>query len=78
MQATQGSLVMVGLNTDSPQYFWNGVKLNHVLRLNAEVEADEHRIKLIVNDPLGEQKDLYTELLANGVTIKYAKVGNHE
>jgi hypothetical protein len=73
MQAVQGNLVMIGLNTDTPQYFWNGVKLNHVVRLNAEVEADEHRIKLIVSDPLGEQSALYTELLAQGVNVKQTR-----
>ena len=70
MQSVQVSLVMVGLNTDNPQYFWNGHKLNYVVRMNAEIETDERRIKLIVNDPANDQSSIYAEMIANGVNVK--------
>jgi hypothetical protein len=70
MQVTQGSLVIIGLNTSTPQVFWNGVLLANVVGIYSNVDTDDcledNKIKLRVTDTL----EVYTELLAAGIIVK--------
>lgn len=70
MQATQGSLVLIGLNTPTPQVFWNGVLVQGVQRIRTEWEADESRVKLIVD---GDDDATYLAMADAGIIVK--KVG---
>ena len=70
MIAAQGSLTMIGLNTSSPQVFWNGKKVPSIVAIKTEWEDDEARVKLKVN---GTEDALYMELVAAGITVKREK-----
>ena len=66
-QVTQGSLTMVGLNTPTPQVFWNGKTVTGIVGIKVDWEDDEQRVKLKVN---GTDDALYAEMLAGGINIK--------
>lgn len=65
MQAAQGSLVLIGLNTSTPQVFWNGVQVQGVIGINVSNNADTQRVLLTISeDPM------IAELKAAGVIVK--------
>jgi hypothetical protein len=70
IHATQGSLTMVGLNTSSPQVFWNGKAVPGIVAIKTEWEDDEARVKLKVD---GADDALYMELVAAGIVVKKEK-----
>ena len=72
MQSAQGSLVFIGLNTNSPQAFFNGVKIENITEIKTDWENDEQRVKLKVSTIL----PIHEELRLSGVTVKVG--GNHE
>ena len=67
MQTTQGSLVLIGLNTPTLQAFWNGHPVQGLIGVGVDWENDEHRVKLHIN---GTDDALYTELVTAGITVK--------
>jgi hypothetical protein len=74
LASATGSLVIIGLNTPTPQVFWRGQKLNHVVGIRAHSDPDDDSwMKLRVTDAAGLQEDLYAEMEADGVSVK--KVG---
>jgi hypothetical protein len=70
MIITQGNLVMLGLNTDAPQVYFNGNQVTDVTEIKIDWEHDEQRVKLKVN---GTQDELYMQLVEAGVTVKKEK-----
>lgn len=70
IESAQGSLTMIGLNTSTPQVFWNGVKVPGIVAIKTEWEDDEARVKLKVN---GSEDALYMELVAAGIVVKKEK-----
>lgn len=70
MNVTKGSLTMVGLNTPSPQIFWNGKPVPNVTAVRVDWESEEQRVKIKVNDI---DPALQAELLAGGVMVRKEK-----
>ena len=70
MITAQGSLVMVGLNTELPQVFFNGLRVPGITEIKIDWEHDEQRVKLKVN---GVEDALYMQLVDAGVTVKKEK-----
>lgn len=66
MIAAQGSLTMVGLNTPTPQIFWNGKELVGIVSVRVDCDEDEQRIKIKVNT----SSELVVEMQAGGINIK--------
>lgn len=66
INSAQGSLTMVGLNTTTPQVFWNGVVVPHIVGIRVDWENDEQRIKLKVS----ASDTIHAELTAAGILIK--------
>lgn len=64
---TQGALTMVGLNTETPKVFWNGRLVSGVVGIRVDWDADEQRVKLIVN---GDDHETYLSMTEGGVTVK--------
>jgi hypothetical protein len=67
MITAQGSLVMIGLNTDTPQVFFNGAAVPGITEVKVDWEHDEQRVKLRVN---GSDDAIYMQLVDAGVTVK--------
>ena len=67
MQTAQGSLTMVGLNTETPRVFWNGNEVLGVTHIRVDCDADEQRVKLKVSSMVDA---LYAELVAANITVK--------
>lgn len=70
MITAQGSLVMIGLNTDTPSVFFNGVAVPGITEVKVDWEHDEQRVKLKVN---GTDDTMYMQLTEAGVTVKKEK-----
>lgn len=68
MQEVQGSLTMIGLNTPTPQIFWNGRLVLGITRIVVDWEGDDQRIKLTVRK--SADISLYNELTAGGILVK--------
>lgn len=69
IQATQGSLVMVGLNTPEAQVFWNGVKVEGIKGIAVANGAGLSRVTLTLpEDPI------LAEMQAAGIVIKRSAV----
>jgi hypothetical protein len=65
MQITQTSLTMIGLNTNEPQVFWNGAKVEGIVGIAVANDAETQRVILkISEDPL------LAEMQAAGITIR--------
>ena len=65
IQTTQGSLVLVGMNTATPQVFWNGQLVPGVTGIHVDNETDINRVVLKVpEDPI------IAELKAAGITVR--------
>ena len=71
MQITQGNLVLIGVNTPTPQVFFNGALVQGVTGIRVDWENDEQRVKLKVN---GTDHTTYQALLAAGVHLKMEHV----
>ncbi len=69
-QITQGSLTMVGLNTNTPQVFWNGREVPNIISIRVDWEHDENRVKIKVTDI---DPALQAEMLMGGVSVKMEK-----
>lgn len=67
MLTTQGSLVMIGLNTDNPQILFNGFPVPGIVQVKVSWEADERKVQLRVN---GNNEDLYRRISDAGISIK--------
>lgn len=67
MQEVQGSLTMIGLNTPTPQIFWNGRPVLGITRIMVDWEGDDQRIKLKVSN--SADISLHNELTANGILL---------
>lgn len=65
MQTTQGSLVMVGLNTTTPQVFWNGVMLQGITGIQVDNDAEDHKVVLKMNEDA-----TVSELRAAGIAVR--------
>lgn len=65
MQTTQGSLVMVGLNTTSPQVFWNGVKLEGIVGIKVDNTSTDQKVVLKMRD-----SNIVSELRDAGIVIR--------
>jgi hypothetical protein len=70
MIAAQGSLTMIGINTPTPQVFWNGAVVPGVTEIKVDWEHDERRVKLKIT---GTDDALYMELVTAGITVKKGK-----
>lgn len=70
MITAHGSLVMIGLNTDAPQVFFNGIAVPGITEIKVDWEHDEQRVKLRVN---GADDTLYMQLVEAGITVKKEK-----
>lgn len=68
MIAVQGTLTMVGLNTPTPQIFWDGKELLGILSIRVDCDDDEQRTKIKVTDYADDA--LVAEMQAAGITIK--------
>jgi hypothetical protein len=61
---------MVGLNTDAPQVFWNGVLVTGITEIKVDWEGDEQRVKLKV---VGFDDITYNQLREAGIIVKGAR-----
>jgi hypothetical protein len=66
MNISQGSLTMVGLNTDTPQVFWNGTAITTITAVRVDWEKEEYRVKLKVFDI---DPTIQAQMLASGVIV---------
>ena len=67
MITTQGSLTMVGLNTDKPTVFWNGGIVPNIVGVRVDWEDDEQKVKLKVSDM---ELGMLAEMTVAGIAIK--------
>jgi hypothetical protein len=65
MQTTQGSLTMIGLNTDIPQVFWNGELVDGIVGITVDNDHDSKRVIFKVREDA-----LFAEMQAAGITIR--------
>ena len=65
LNSTQGSLVMVGLNTETPQVFWNGAKVDGVLGIAVDSGAAVRKVVLRV-----QEDPVLDEMQAAGVIVR--------
>ena len=65
--AIKGNLTIIGLNTDAPTIFWNGVEVLGVIGINVAWEKGERQIKLKVN---GTADSMYMEMVSAGISVK--------
>lgn len=68
LQTAQGSLTMVGLNTDHPKIFWNGVLLSGITSVRTDWEDGEKHVRLKLGGVISAA--LEAEMAASGITIK--------
>lgn len=64
MQAVQGSLVIVGANTQDAKVFWNGAEVDNV-GFKITNKDGKQSVTLFV-----KENPLYAELRAAGITVK--------
>jgi hypothetical protein len=65
MNISQGSLVMVGLNTTEPKVFWNGQEVPGIVGITASNTSASPRVVLnVAEDPL------LAEMQAAGIIIR--------
>lgn len=63
MNTAQGSLVLVGMNTDQPQIFFNGQAVEGVHSIQVVNNTTKRQVVLTLDEPL-------QELVDAGITIK--------
>lgn len=66
-QTVQGSLTILNSHTPAPSYFWNGVQIEGVIRYHGVNDADERRVRFVVN---GNQNAIYAAMIAAGINVK--------
>lgn len=71
MKTAQGNLVVLNAHTQQPEVFWNGQKIDGVERIHINADEDGGVVKLVV---VGDQDQLYSEMVASGVTVKKGRV----
>lgn len=69
-QIVQGSLVMIGMNTNKPQVYWNGNQILGITTIHTMWEDDDIRITLKVT---AMEDDLLLQLQAQGIKVKKVK-----
>ncbi len=67
MQTVNGSLTLLNIHTREPQVFWNGLKVDGVVRIHAHHDEDESRVKLYVS---GASDTVVDSMLAAGINVK--------
>ena len=67
MLTAQGNLVIIGINTDTPQVLFNGIPVTGIVDVKVDWEEDERRVRMRVD---GNNLALYRQLGDAGVTIK--------
>lgn len=67
MQAAQGSLTLLNAHTREPHVFWNGIRVEGIVRLHVHNDEDESRVKLFV---LGGDDAVIASMLAAGVNVR--------
>lgn len=65
VQTAQSSLVMLGLNTETPQVFWNGTKVDGITSIMVRNDDDEHSVVFKM-----AEEPIVTELRAAGISVK--------
>jgi hypothetical protein len=65
MQTTQGSLVLVGLNTNTPQVFWNGQIVGGI----TGIQVNNNELQTSVVFKMNEDP-VIAEMKAAGITVK--------
>lgn len=65
MQATQGSLVIVGANTADCQVYFNGVAVDGVIGVQVNHDAETRRVVLEINET-----PQVAELKAAGIVVR--------
>lgn len=75
IESTQGSLTIVGSNTDSVKYYWKGQELINVIGMSVLIKKGTTKYNRIsvtnVNDPVLDA--IYTEMEQQGINVR--KVG---
>jgi hypothetical protein len=66
MEIANGSLVMIGLHTNTPQVFWNGVRVEYVLKVFVHNHGDDSDVKLVV----GMDSPILAEMEAAGIQVR--------
>lgn len=67
LATAKGRLTMVGLNTATPQVFWNGEAVPGVTSIKTMWEEGEQQVKLRVK---GTADALYMALVSAGIVVK--------
>lgn len=67
LQSTNGSLVIIDANTNSPSIFWKGQKVDNIVR----VKVIDSRV--VISLVGGTQPDIYTDMRNNGIKVKVGK-----
>lgn len=69
-QIVQGSLVMIGMNTNKPQVYWNGNQILGITAIHAIWEEEDLRISLRVT---AIEDELLAQLQTQGIKVKKEK-----
>ena len=64
-KTVQGSLTMVGLNTESPDVFWNGVKVANISAIKVDHHEGVNRVVLTI-----PEESVIAEMREAGIIIK--------
>lgn len=64
MEVATGNLTMIGLNTETPSVFWNGVKVSGVVGIRVENAEGTQKVVLTV-----QENPVLSEMRAAGVKI---------
>lgn len=64
------ALTILGMHTTTPEVFWHGAKLNHVVRVRGHSDEDGAEVTIRVNDPTGAQDQIYAEMVLAGIRVK--------
>ncbi len=71
LSSAAGRFVVVAPETQSPEYYWMGSRLNHVVEVKHTYNQDEGSfLKIKVYDPDNEQSAAYLEMRAFGIVVK--------
>lgn len=65
VQATEGSLVMIGLNTSNPKVFWNGALIPNITGILIDNGPEVHKVVLNM-----QEDNTVAELKAAGISVR--------
>lgn len=68
-QITQGSLTMVGVHTDTPTVYWNGVKVEGLTHIKVENGGGLSRVVLTL-----PENPMFVEMQNAGIIIRRSNV----